>query len=189
MQFSSNLPGDPTVQLNGRKTDAWGNVIFSVDGLVEHLMRGGELGDLVASQVAEVETFNRLCKEFDHPEDQLVIYEKPDISVEDWDSAHQSQWFTPEPYASMDVLKYLLSKCTTDEQVARVQLEWKLFEEREMVDVLRFLIYMIANFRERKVVWGVGRGSSVASYCLYLMGVHRIDSLKFNLDPSEFLKK
>lgn len=177
------------MQLNGRKTDDFGNVIFSVDGLVQHLMCGGDLGDLCAEGIPEIEAFNRLCKEFDHPEDQLSIYEKPTISVEDWDTAHQSQWFTPEPYASMDVLDFLLSKCSTVEQVERVELEWKLFEERQMVDVLRFLIYMIANFRERNVVWGVGRGSSVASYCLYLIGVHRIDSLKFDLDPYEFLKK
>jgi len=34
----------------------------------------------------------------------------------------------------------------------------------------------------------VGRGSSVASYCLYLLGVHKINSLKFDLDIKEFLK-
>ena len=35
---------------------------------------------------------------------------------------------------------------------------------------------------------GVGRGSSVASYILYLIGVHRIDSIKYNLDWKEFLR-
>jgi DNA polymerase III alpha subunit len=34
----------------------------------------------------------------------------------------------------------------------------------------------------------VGRGSSVASYVLYLLGVHRIDSMFYDLDPSEFLR-
>jgi DNA polymerase III alpha subunit len=37
-------------------------------------------------------------------------------------------------------------------------------------------------------VWGVGRGSSVASYVLFLIGVHRIDSMKYNLDYKEFLR-
>jgi DNA polymerase III alpha subunit len=41
---------------------------------------------------------------------------------------------------------------------------------------------------QNNVVWGVGRGSSVASYVLYLLGVHKIDSLKYNLDIHEFLK-
>jgi DNA polymerase III alpha subunit len=42
--------------------------------------------------------------------------------------------------------------------------------------------------KENKIVWGVGRGSSVASYVLYLIGVHRIDSIKYDLDIREFLK-
>jgi len=38
------------------------------------------------------------------------------------------------------------------------------------------------------MIWGVGRGSSVASYVLYLLDVHRIDSMFYDLDPSEFLR-
>jgi DNA polymerase III alpha subunit len=177
------------LDLKDRKIDEWGNVIFSIDGLLENLMRGNSLGSLVAEATPEVQQFNQLCREFDHIEDAIVPYAEPTVSVEEFDKAHQSEWFTPEPYASLDVLSYLLERCSTDQQVDRVNLEWKLFTERGMEPVLRFLIYMIDNFRERKVLWGVGRGSSVASYCLYLMGVHRIDSLKFDLDPYEFLKK
>jgi len=43
---------------------------------------------------------------------------------------------------------------------------------------------MIAN----RVIWGVGRGSSVASFVLYKLGVHRINSLHYNLDVGEFLR-
>jgi DNA polymerase III alpha subunit len=42
--------------------------------------------------------------------------------------------------------------------------------------------------RKENIVWGVGRGSSVASYVLYLIGVHKIDSLYYNLDVEEFLR-
>ena len=31
--------------------------------------------------------------------------------------------------------------------------------------------------RENNIVWGVGRGSPVASYVLFLIGVHRINSI------------
>jgi DNA polymerase III alpha subunit len=82
----------------------------------------------------------------------------------------------------------LLERCTREDEVYRVLMEWDLFEERGMEPVLRFLIYMVDHFRQNKIVWGVGRGSSVASYCLYLMDVHRVDSIKFDLDPREFLK-
>ena len=42
--------------------------------------------------------------------------------------------------------------------------------------------------RENQLIWGVGRGSSTASYVLYLLGVHRIDSMYYDLDPEEFLR-
>jgi len=42
--------------------------------------------------------------------------------------------------------------------------------------------------RNNHVIWGVGRGSSVASYVLYKLGVHRIDSLFYDLSVDEFLR-
>jgi DNA polymerase III alpha subunit len=57
-----------------------------------------------------------------------------------------------------------------------------------MFDLLFYLKYLVDTLRENKVVWGVGRGSSVASYVLYLIGIHKIDSIKYDLDITEFLK-
>ena len=57
-----------------------------------------------------------------------------------------------------------------------------------MIDLLCYLKYLVDTMREHNIVWGVGRGSSVASYCLYLLGVHKIDSIKYELDIREFLK-
>ena len=58
-----------------------------------------------------------------------------------------------------------------------------------MPDILLcYLKYLVDTMREHNIVWGVGRGSSVASYCLYLLGVHKINSIKFELDIKEFLK-
>jgi len=50
------------------------------------------------------------------------------------------------------------------------------------------LKYLVDVMKENHVIWGVGRGSSVASYVLYLLGVHRIDSIYYELDPAEFLR-
>jgi DNA polymerase III alpha subunit len=58
-----------------------------------------------------------------------------------------------------------------------------------MFDLLFYLKYLVDTMRENKIVWGVGRGSSVASYVLYLIGVHKIDSIKYELDINEFLKQ
>ena len=64
----------------------------------------------------------------------------------------------------------------------------KLFEERGMIPVLRFLVYLVDLCKQNNIVLGVGRGSSVASYVLYLLKVHRVNSIKYNLDVKEFLK-
>ena len=50
------------------------------------------------------------------------------------------------------------------------------------------MMYFVELMRENDVVMGVGRGSSVDSYVLYLLGVHKIDSIKYNLDYREFFR-
>ena len=67
-------------------------------------------------------------------------------------------------------------------------MELELFLDRGMEPVLKFLIYLVNICQQNDVVLGVGRGSSVASYCLYLIGIHCIDSIKYELDIKEFLK-
>jgi DNA polymerase III alpha subunit len=74
------------------------------------------------------------------------------------------------------------------EELARVDQELLLFIQHGMFDVLFYLKYLVDTMRENNIVWGVGRGSSVASYVLYLIGVHKIDSIKYKLDINEFLK-
>jgi len=76
----------------------------------------------------------------------------------------------------------------TQEQINRVVEELEQYRSRNLYPILRALIYIIDTMRKHKIVWGVGRGSSVASYVLYLLGVHKVDSLKYNLDIKEFLK-
>jgi DNA polymerase III alpha subunit len=78
--------------------------------------------------------------------------------------------------------------CNTDAELQRVGTELLLYQERNMFDLLRFLVYIVDVMREQDIVWGVGRGSSVASYVLYLIGVHKIDSLYYDLDIAEFLR-
>ena len=67
-------------------------------------------------------------------------------------------------------------------------MEMHEFKQRGMYPVLKFLKYLVDTCDKNNVVLGVGRGSSVASYCLYLLGVHRINSIKYELDIKEFLK-
>ena len=96
----------------------------------------------------------------------------------------------PEHYKTLDVKEYVrkLVEQGDSDQTGRVEMELTMFEERGLFPVIQILIYIIETMRKHKLVWGVGRGSSVASYVLYLLGVHKIDSLKHNLDIKEFLK-
>ena len=94
----------------------------------------------------------------------------------------------PEEYYQIDVKKYLLDKCQTQEERNRVEQEYVLFEQKKFIKVLQFLIYFIDILRKNNVVWGVGRGSSVASFCLFLIGVHKVNPLLYNLKINEFLR-
>jgi DNA polymerase III alpha subunit len=57
-----------------------------------------------------------------------------------------------------------------------------------MFVLLQYLKYLVDTMRNNSVVWGVGRGSSVASFVLFLIGIHRINSLYYGLSIDEFLK-
>jgi len=116
------------------------------------------------------------------------------------DISHWSKQFDiPPHYRELDVEEYvrilLVDKVLKPaggfghvEHVDRVEEELELYRARNLYPVLQCLIYIIDIMRKNNLVWGVGRGSSVASYVLYLIGVHKIDSIKYNLDIREFLK-
>lgn len=104
-------------------------------------------------------------------------------------------WNIPTEYQEMDVLEYILTNTDFDVDAddaeyrcKRVITELNLYEELGLMDVLRVLIFIINTLNHNKVMWGVGRGSSVSSYVLYLIGVHDIDSVKYELDITEFLR-
>ena len=71
---------------------------------------------------------------------------------------------------------------------SRLKNELDKFKELGYMDLLKFLHFLVTFMRENSIVWGVGRGSSVASYVLFLLGVHKIDSIQYQLDWKEFLR-
>jgi DNA polymerase III alpha subunit len=114
--------------------------------------------------------------------------ETSDISVPEFDRTRQDQWFMPDEYRDMDIAEHILSLCDTQEQLQRVGQELLLYQQHNLFDLLRYMKYLVDVMKQNNVIWGVGRGSSVASYVLYLLGVHRIDSMYYDLDPLEFLR-
>ena len=63
-----------------------------------------------------------------------------------------------------------------------------MYEERGLYPLLKHLLFLVDHFRKNNIVWGVGRGSSVASFVLYLIGIHKVNPLKYDLDIKDFLK-
>ena len=104
------------------------------------------------------------------------------------DETNIANWHMPQKYYELNVLQWLLDKCQNDFEKKRVEQEYLLFEKKKFIKVLQFLIYFIDTLRANNIVWGVGRGSSVASFCLFLIGVHKINPIIFNLDITEFLR-
>jgi len=119
---------------------------------------------------------------------ELVKYVDPKTSVEDFDNNNQSKWHLPIEYLNMDIAQYVLDKCNTETELQRAGEELIKFQEREMFILLKYLKYLVDTMRKNNIVWGVGRGSSVASFVLFLLEVHRINSLYYDLSIDEFLK-
>jgi DNA polymerase III alpha subunit len=109
-------------------------------------------------------------------------------SIEEFDKFNQSNWFMPDSYKNLDIAEYVLNLCKTNDELERVEEELVLYQERNLFNLLRFLKYLTDTLRLNKIVWGVGRGSSVSSYVLFLLGVHKINSIRYDLDIKEFLK-
>ena len=118
----------------------------------------------------------------------LVEYVESNLSLEDFDNNNQSQWHMPIEYQEMDIAKWVLDQCKNGEELQRAGDELLKFHDRNMFPLLQYLKYLVDTMRRNNIVWGVGRGSSVASYVLYLIGIHRINSLYYQLSVDEFLK-
>jgi len=118
----------------------------------------------------------------------LPLNQNDGIGRDLFDQKNRESWYMPEKYKQFDIENYILGLAETPKEKQRVELELTLFKSHAMIDVLKFLKYMVDTMRSNGIIWGVGRGSSVASYVLYLLGVHKVNSIKYDLDPTEFLR-
>lgn len=119
---------------------------------------------------------------------KLIEYVERNQSVQEFDEEQQANWQMPEEYKNLDIVVWLLDKCQTDEERQRVGKELLLYVDRNLLTLLQYLKYLVDTMRANNVVWGVGRGSSVSSYVLFLIGVHKIDPIFYGLEIEEFLR-
>ena len=171
------------------KTDELGIPRFSNRDLIDMIYSGhaDKIHVVLCDPSDDVDRFNAAMEE--QGLDKLQKYIPLDVDQKTFDGVCQGEWFMPQEYKELDVYSFVMNKAGDDlAELERVEEELAQFKVRGMNNLLRYMIYLVDFMRENRIVWGVGRGSSVASYVLYLIGVHKIDSIQFGLDWREFLR-
>lgn len=183
------------------KTDELGIPHFSHRDLINIIYSGhaDKVHVVLCDQSDDIDRFNKAMEEKGFS--KLQTYIPLDVDQKTFDKVCQSEWLMPDEYKTYDMLGFFdvmiaretgyaisdLSYMKTKEY-ARKEEELKEFQKRGLVQLLRYMKYLVDFMRENNIVWGVGRGSSVSSYLLYLIGVHRINPIQYGLDWREFLR-
>jgi len=138
----------------------------------------------------------------DYVTDTVIDYNRvapkdQELHVKETCNPIQFEWTIPDQYKHLDITAYLLDKHdmlvqnmpTSEVQGRDIRLSQEIimYQQRGLTAVLRTIIYIINTLTSNGVVWGVGRGSSVSSYVLYVLGVHDVDSYAYDLDINDFL--
>ena len=171
------------------KTDDLGIPRFSNRDLIDMIYSGNveKCHVVLCDQNDDVDKFNTAMEAQGF--DKLQKYIPLDVDQKTFDGVCQSEWFMPDEYKNKDIVWHVHNvKVMCKEERDRIEEELDAFRERGMFPLLRYMVYLVDFMRENNIVWGVGRGSSVASYVLYLIGVHKINSIKYSLDWREFLR-
>ena len=174
--------------LNDRVLWFDGSVTVEPSKLMALILKGKFTGNLHTTEITkEIIDYNRL------------VNSNSKISIKCNNNELKNNWNLSDEYKKININDYVLDKlndealiyhlCDDDVRlrVARIIQELQIYTQLHLIDLLKTLIYIIDVFNRDNVVWGVGRGSSVSSYVLYLIGVHDIDSVLYDLNFNDFL--
>jgi DNA polymerase III alpha subunit len=167
----------------------FGEMIHDEQDLVDLIMQGHAIWNQHGVTIADDVDVDHISQHL--PENHAIVtwhHASNHSTVEEFDQEQQSRWFMPEAYRDIDIAQHIVMLADNDVELQRLGQELLLFHEAGLFDLLRYLRYLVDVMRDNGVIWGVGRGSSVASFVLYKLGVHRINSLYYDLDPHEFLR-
>ena len=152
----------------------FGEIVYNIEDVVDLIMKEKSTVSITVDTSVDLEGTR--------PETDISL------SVDEYDLMNQHRWLMPEEYQQLDIAQHVIDCCKTEDEMQRAGKELLMFQERNLFNLLRYLKYLVDTMRANNIIWGVGRGSSVSSYVLYLLGVHRIDSMYYDLDPGEFLR-
>jgi len=152
----------------------FGEIVYNIEDVVDLMMSEQNVSGITVDDTVKLD--NTL------PESDISL------SVDEYDLMNQHNWLMPEEYKQIDIAQHVIDCCKTDAEIQRAGEELLMFQQRNLFNLLKYLRYLVDTMKTNNIIWGVGRGSSVASYVLYLLGVHRVDSMYYDLDPKEFLR-
>ncbi|SVA28223.1 uncharacterized protein METZ01_LOCUS81077 [marine metagenome] len=164
---------------------------FTNQDIIKLIYEGNsdKLSKILVESTRDTELYNEYIEKIGVNFLPLKSYQPLPYDQKQFDSVLQSEWFMPDKYKNLDIYNYVLNKAPDEpKEMARVCEEMHEYEKRGLINLLRFLVYLVDIMRENNIVWGVGRGSSVASYVLYLIGIHKINSIQYELDWHEFMR-
>jgi DNA polymerase III alpha subunit len=172
-----------------------GDYILWYDGVIEVdpqeieglFLRGVDPRKVAVTELSpDIQKYNRLAR------DKIKTKDEVDPDLIDF------SWNIPKAFLEIDIPQYIKDICKTKlakysgdalrVRLDRVDRELREYTSRNLLDVLKVLIYTIDTFKKNNVVWGVGRGSSCASYILFLLEVHSVDPIKYDIPLEEFFK-
>jgi len=171
------------INLGNRIIDEQGNVVYFTDSLIELLYNGEIPSEILFPQEdIDVIAFNK--HSYENYDDIEYKLPKKLLTTEE----RKNNWFYPNKYDDINLEEYFLNLCKNDIEKKRVIKEIHTYDEKGFNKFLRCCIFLSDRIKENNWVIGVGRGSSCASYLLFLLKIHLVDSIKYELNIEEFLK-
>ena len=170
------------IKLKNRTINEDGIVIQNSESLFESLfVNPNAINNSYSEDTQDIQEYNKWAKIYNYPKIKTQIEEINHNS-------RQGLWSIPTKYKDLDIESYILNLCMSDQDKFRVIYELKEYKQRNLYSLLRYMVYLRDVIKENNIIIGVGRGSSVSSYILFLLGIHRVNSLKYILEIKEFLK-
>lgn len=152
--------------------------VVTEEQAVRELLKNGSLPSYMKLRSSSA------TKQYELRYDEKITYDGGDVEVE------PSYDYTEEERERLIARLFENKRDDTPDKAHenRLGVELEFFIDSGSMDLLCSVTNLIEEFRENGVVWGTGRGSSCASYVLYLLEVHDVNPIAYDIDFREFSK-
>jgi DNA polymerase III alpha subunit len=175
----------------------YGHQVYKELDLIDLLITGDNIDGCVCELSDNITQFIKSNEDVCAPT-TISIYTQPSTSPFDYHQPYVLDYQIPDEYKTFDLVKYIFDKVeeksksfSYDIEIAytRIEQELELFYAHDLENYVRSIVFIIDSLSKNNIIHGCGRGSSVASFILFLIGVHYVDPIKYDINISEFLRK